>query len=321
MFDIDKVLLALHVLHAVIPVGCFTELAFQRYHLEGRTTSLGISGTYVNTVATTQAIHNTYLHAELHTLHGGRSLHFERSGVQTCSFGFVHNERTDTSVRTNEGTLVTLDTVISFPCRNESCYTALFVSGSTLRPSTILNTLECADGEQVTILSVDRTNYFVDESGVVVSLFLISGEVSPSGINGKLLVLATTVNGCVVLVHDIFTLLAIRLHDELLHLLDSEVNGDNLGNAEEGALKDGVGTITKADFLSNLGGVDIVNGDVVFSEVLLHIVRQVSSQLIAFPNSVQKEGAVLLKTTCYVVHLQVSLYVASYEVGCSHQVS
>ncbi len=56
------------------------------------------------------------------------------------------------------------------------------------------------------------------------------------------------------------------LYDELLHLLYCKVNGDNLGDAEECRLKDGVGAVAKTDFLSNAGCIDVVNGDVVLGK-------------------------------------------------------
>ena len=112
-------------------------------------------------------------------------------------------------MRTYKRTLVTLATVLSGPSRNEGGYTALLISGSTLRPSTILDTLEGADGQQVAILSVDGANHLVDEGGIVVGGLHVSGQVAPCGINGQLHVFATAVNGCIVLVNHIFTLLTV----------------------------------------------------------------------------------------------------------------
>ena len=85
-------------------------------------------------------------------------------------------------------------------------------------------------------------------------------------------------------------------------------------------MEDSVGTVAKADLASDLGSVDVVNCDIVISEVFLHFVWQVLSQLLALPDSVEKESTTLLKTAGYIVHLQVCLYVASYEVWCSNEV-
>ena len=86
-------------------------------------------------------------------------------------------------------------------------------------------------------------------------------------------------------------------------------------------MQDGIGTVAQTDFLSNLSCIDVVNSDIVLSEVFLHFVRQVLCQFFTFPDSVQQERTVLTQTTGYIVHVQISLYVASYEVRSIYQVS
>ena len=73
--------------------------------------------------------------------------------------------------------------------------------------------------------------------------------------------------------------------------------------------------------MSDLSSVDVVNGDVVFSEVALYVVGQVLSQLITFPNGVQQESTIIAETTEHVIHMEISLYVACYEVRCLNLVS
>ena len=192
-------------------------------------------------------------------------------------------------MRTNVSTLVTLDTVFRIPFRNESCHTAFFVLSRTLFPSTVFDTLERRYFQQVAVLCVDRTNHFVDECRVVVFCFGVVSEVSPSRVNGELLVFATTVNGSVVLVHYVFTLLAVRLNDEFLHLFNSLFYGNYTCDTEECGLENGIGTVAQTDFLCNLSCVDIVNRDIVLREVFLHLVGQVLSQLFTFPDGIQQE--------------------------------
>ena len=169
-------------------------------------------------------------------------------------------------------------------------------------------------------MCVDRTNHFVDECRVVVFSLGVVCQIGPSRVNGQLLVFATTVNCCVVLVDNVFTLLAVRLNDEFLHLFYSQVNRNNASDTEECGLQDGVGTVAQTDFLCNLGCIDIVNSDIVLCKVLLHLVRQVLGQLFAFPDGVQQERAVLTQAAGYVVHVQVSLNVASHEIRRIYQV-
>ena len=170
--------------------------------------------------------------------------------------------------------------------------------------------------QQVTCLCVDWTNEFLNECWSVVFLNSVVWEVSPSWIYSENLVLTTAVNGSIVHVDNVLTLLAVRLHDELLHLLDGKVNGDNLRDAEECRLEDGVGAVAQTNLLCNLGGVDIIYLDVLLGEHALHLVRNEVDELLAVEDSVQKERTVLADTTCDVVHVQVSLYVASHEVRC-----
>ena len=188
-------------------------------------------------------------------------------------------------------------------------------------PCTVFDTLECRYRQQVTILSIDRTNNFVDECRIIVGSSSFNFQVSPSRIYSQLLVFTTTINGSVVLVDYIFTLLTVRLHDELLHLFNSQVYRNNACDTEECRLKDSIGTVTQTNFLCNLCSVDIVNSNIVFCEIFLNLVRQVLSQFFTFPDSIQQESTVLAQTTSYIVHVQVSLNVASNEVRSSYQIS
>jgi hypothetical protein len=119
---------------------------------------------------------------------------------------------------------------------------------------------------------------------------------------------------CEVLVNNVLTLLRVRLNDECLHLLYCEIQRNNLCDAEECRLEDGVGTVAETNLLSNLCCVDIVNSDVVLSEDALHLVRDEVNEFLTVEDSVQQEVTVLAQTACNIVHIQVSLYVASHEV-------
>ena len=138
-------------------------------------------------------------------------------------------------MRTAERTLVTLDTVLHIPNRNECLHTTLVVSGCACLPCTVssVELNEVRNLQQVTGLSVHRANNLLHECGSVGLDHCVISEVCPSGVNSQLLILATAINGGVVLVDHILTLLAVRLHDELLHLLHSELSRNHLSDAEE----------------------------------------------------------------------------------------
>ena len=253
----------------------------------------------------------------MHTLESCRSLDLLcLKTLDACKLLVGKNERTDSCVRTYERTLVTLDTVLYVPYRNECLNTTLLESCGAVLPCTVncvvLN--EVRNLQEVACLTVDRTNELLNECRSIVSLSLFVSEVSPCRINSKLLVLTAAVDSCEVLVYNVLTLLRVRLNDECLHLLYCEIQRNNLCDTEECRLEDGVGTVAETNLLSNLCSVDIVNCDVVLSEDALYLVRDEVNEFLAVEDCVQEEVTVLAQTACHVVHVQVCLYVASHEV-------
>ena len=187
-------------------------------------------------------------------------------------------------------------------------------------PCAILDALERRNWKKVTILCVDWTYNLVDECVAISVNLWLSSEACPCWINSKLLVLATTINGSIVLVHNVLTLLAIRLNDEVLHLFYSLLNGNNTGDAEECRLEDGVGTVAETNLLSNLGSVDVVNLHMLLCKNSLNLVGDVVDEFLAVPNGVEQECAAFLDTTGNIVHVEVCLLVASYEVRCGNKI-
>ena len=168
--------------------------------------------------------------------------------------------------------------------------------------------------QEVTCLCIHWTNEFLNECWSIVSLSCIVWKVSPFRVNSQLFVLVTTVNSSVVLVYYILSLLAIALNDELLHLLNSKVDRNNLSNTEECRLQNSVGTVTKTNLLCNLCCVDIVNSDVILSEVTLYLIRYEVYEFLTIKDRIQQECTVLTQSTYYIIHVQVSLNVACNEV-------
>ena len=258
----------------------------------------------------------------MHALHSGRSLHLEGVELEVLQLIISQNERTDSSVRTDVSTLVTLDTVVFVPSRNEGLNTTLLVSSGTNHPRTIDSVVlhEVRNLQQVTRLSVHRTNELLNECGSVVSLRLIIGQVSPLRLHCQLLVLTTTINSGIVLVNHVLTLSTVRLQSRSLHLLNSELSGNHASDAEECTLQDGVGAVTQTNLLCNLSSVDGIYGNVVLCEVALYLVRHELLELVGIEDGVQQELTVLLQTASHVVHVEVSLNVASHEVRCGYQI-
>ena len=187
-------LLALHVLRAIFPVGSLRQLSFQVFHGQSLATLLRIARTNIGTVTATQTVEHVYLNTECHTVKL-LTYSFQCFELSTLLFFSIEHERTDRSVRTNVCTLVTLDTVFSIPFGNECSYTTFFVLSCSLMPSTVFDTLECRNRQQVAILSVDRTNHFVDESRIIVFSLRFIRQIHPCRIDCQLLVFTATVNG------------------------------------------------------------------------------------------------------------------------------
>ena len=90
--------------------------------------SVLVTRTNICTVATTNAIEYAHLNAEVHASHWLGNFHFECGILKALHLFLVENERTDTSMRTNVGTLVTLDTVFGSLLGVEGFNTTLFES-------------------------------------------------------------------------------------------------------------------------------------------------------------------------------------------------
>ena len=259
----------------------------------------------------------------MHALESLRSLHFQGSTLEAFCLRVVENERTDGSVRADECTLITLDTVLRIPYRNHGLNATLLVGCCSVLPCAVDCTVlyEVADLQKVTSLCVHRTDKLLNECWSVVFLLVVVRQVSPCRVNGKFLVLTASVNGSVVHVDDILTLLTVRLDDELLHLLNGQIFRDNLRYAEECRLQNGVSAVAQSNLTANLAGVDVVYCYVVLCEVLLDVVRNEVNELFTVEDGVEQECTIVAKTTSYIVHVEVSLYVASHEVRRIYEVS
>ena len=297
-------------------------MAFQINHLKGFA-CFRVTRTNIHTVAAAKAIHNAYLHTEMHTLHGSRCFHLACLAVEAFHLLLIHNERSDASVRTYISTPITLYTVICFPNGHKSTYATFLELTGTGLPNAVFNTHKGGNRQQVAVLRVDGTYQVLNEIGVA-RLYsqrgIGNGEIAPCGVNIQFLILTAAVNGCIVLLHHIFTLLAVGLVDEVFHLFHRFLYRDNACDAEESRLQNGVGTVTESNLLRNLRCVDVIDVDMVIRKVFLDSVRQIATQLFAIPNGIEQESAIVLQSACDIIHVEVCLYVASHEVRRCHQI-
>ncbi|OPZ47294.1 MAG: hypothetical protein BWY95_01563 [Bacteroidetes bacterium ADurb.BinA104] len=174
--------------------------------------------------------------------------------------------------------------------------------------------------EQVTGLSIDRTDKLLDKCRSIVFFNFIVQQVCPLGLNLKLLIFNTTVNSRIVAINYLLTLGTVRFYNCLFHLLNRKVYGNDTRYTEECRLQYCIGTITQAYLLSYFSSVYSINGDIVLGKVTLYLVGYEFLQLLAFEYGVKQECAVLLQTPCHIVHMQVGLNVASHKVRCGYQI-
>ena len=126
----------------------------------------------------------------------------------------------------------------------------------------------------------------------------------------------------VVHVHDFLPgLFEIGIVVVFLHVLHSHIQGDDLGQGEEGRLQDAVGPVgPQAHLDGQLGGVDDVELGVLLRQVPLHLPEQALLQLFRAPGAVQEVDAALLQVPGGVVFLDVRGGVDRHEVRGAHQV-
>ena len=157
-------------------------------------------------------------------------------------------------------------------------------------PGTVLEAGEDADRQVVTLLSVHLLDDGGDEGRVVLVLLLgIIGAVGPLSGHGYLDDVGTGIDSLIVHIDDLLALVSVALDDELLHLLDSEIVGDDVGNLEESGLEDRIGTVAETDLRGDLGRIDDVEVAAVLCEVSLETTGEVLTEILRLPDGIEEE--------------------------------
>ena len=317
--ELVHILLVADLLVQVVEVGLLGLVLDVRDHGEG----LVLGEADVHAVAATGAVVHGDGEGVLPVLEVRLALSHLDGGGSGGGFLVGEEERTDGGVRADEGAAVALDTLLGVPHRDHHGDAALLEGGGAGRHGAVGVRHEGADREGVAGLGVHDVRDFLDEGGsqtVLVRVLELGGQVGPLGRDVDLGVLATAVDGRVVHVHHVLTLLAIGLHDGVLHVLHGVLVGDDARDLEEGALEDGVRTVAEADFRSDLGRVDDIDLDVLPADDGLRVVRDVLDGLFLVPEAVQQQGAAFLDALQDVILAEVGRDVAGHEVGGVHQV-
>ena len=241
----------------IIPKSGFVFFVAERFHGQG------LFRADMGTAAAAQAVHDgnddivfvPRSHFDFFILVAFRSLS-----------GFIrrHQEGTDSGMRTDEGTLVTADTFFSIPARYEHSDAAFFFGAGPRRPAAVFDAVISADRQVIAFKGIDRDGKFAEEFRMFRHINRFIDSISPGGryidFDDSRQAL---INGFIVHVDDVLAFLAIRCDDGFFQFRDSQVQGDDICQFEEGRLHDHVDAAAETDFLSNADGVDDIELDVV----------------------------------------------------------
>ena len=225
-------------------------------------------------------------------------------------------------MRADVGAVVALDALGLVPGGNGDGDAALLVSGSAQLPLAVHVRHEGGNRQAVAVHAVDGVENVLDLLDQLrlalehFGLVLVHG-VGPVGGNVDLLVGGgAEVDGLVVHIDDVLTLLQVGVRRGVLHVLDGLLLGHDLGEGEERGLKDGVVALAHADLDGEVDGVDGVELDVIPGDVALGVRLEVMVQLIEIPLAVDHEHAAGLDVVDHLEALDdVAGVVAGDEVG------
>ena len=226
---------------------------------------------------------------------------------------------------TNEGTVVTLNTLGSSPVRNSNGSSALFVGGSTQFELTVCIVNEGRNRQVVTVHQVysihDAFNH-LNGLSFTLQYNLLGGVccICPVSRNSYFMdSVASSINSLAVHVYNILTLAAELCYNLFLHVVNSFFCRQYVCQLEECRLKNGTGALAQSDFGGNLNGINGVYLDVVLSDVPLCIGMEVLTQLLVRPLAVNQELSAGLNVLNHLVSLDdVGLVVTGHQVSLAN---
>ena len=247
----------------IIPQGSFVFFVVERFHGQG------FLRADMSTAAAAQAVHDGYDDVELIP----RS-HFDFFILIAfrCFGGFIRRqeERTDSGMRADEGTLVAANTFFGIPTRHEHSYATFFFCAGTSRPSAIFHTVICTDWQVVAFQGIDRNREFAEEFRVLRKINRFVLCISPFGRYIDLHnILQAFINCRIIHIDDFLAFLAIRFDDRFFQFINSQVYRNDFGQFEESRLHNHVDTAAETDLLGNTYGIDdvelyVIAGNIAF---------------------------------------------------------
>ena len=177
------------------------------------------------------------------------------------------------SMRTYEGTLVTLNTVFRQPFWNEQCRTAFFEFSSTSRQCTIFIARECGYRKIITSLCIDWLCNILNEGwarfatrfncmiAIIYCIFPASRNIYfYQSVN-------TLIDSSIVHVNDILTFFTVRSYYGFFKVFNSIIYRDDFSQFEECSLRYHVDTTAQTDFGSDFRSIDDVEVQFFFCDL------------------------------------------------------
>ena len=219
---------------------------------------------------------------------------------------------------------VTLDTCAAVPLRNHGSNTTLGVSRGAVLPGAVEYAvlLEDRNRQLIALLAIHRQYDLLDEGRCLDLLRRSVDCICPAFRNLYLDGCAHTyVNSLVVQINDLLTsLLEVGVVVILLHVLDCNIQRDDLGQCEECCLEDAVGALAQTDLSGQLAGVDDVELSMLIVQVTLHLCGQALFQLVYAPCAVEQVDTAVLEVFGGVVLGNIGRCVYSDEISCRYQI-
>ena len=298
-------------------VGIFTGIAF----CLDRAQFKSANRTFIYTNGTTLAIFNINL--DLKFLVGIFTFNIKnRKGFRSAfKFSRVNQFCTDSCVRTNESTLITLNAFVKDPMRYSRGYTAFFKGCCSCRDITINRHIW--DRDVIAFFTHDRLDYFSCE---IVSI--IRDQFCRFGSNfGKfsrycnlLKSRFSSIDCFPVHLNDILSFFLIGLFNCAFDQFNGFFFRKNSWNNKESCLHNGIYTATESYFFSYFKSIDIIDFNFFINDRFLHIFCKVWKYFISFPIWIQQKNAIIFNTFEHIITSDKRLIMISNKISVFNQI-
>ncbi len=215
------------------------------------------------------------------------------------------HKRTDTA----------LNTQIFIPDRSRNRNIALFDTGGSRGEGTVSR--HGRKGQLVAQTVNDRTKGSLDRlrTAIPFANLHFNPAVGGGGHTDFFNILKGGINRLLVHIDHLVTRLAVRLDNGTLDFSNGLIQGNNIGNLEEGGLHNDVDARPQAKLFTQSHPVDNIELQLFVNNLLLHIFRQIRPDIVFAKGRVQQEGCTLFGIFEHVVLFQERKVMTGNKVG------